>query len=90
VADALHHVRAERPREWADFVTWYLTGQAYGKAHSLQGYAGVIQFYEMRQKLEVDILRDLPIRSLVVQHTGTEWEHCYREIMAFVSPYLKA
>ncbi len=90
VTAALHHVRAERPREWADFVTWYLTGQAYGKAHHLQGYAGVIQFYEMRQKLEVDLLCDLSIRSLILKHSGAEWEHCYREIMAFVSPYLSA
>ena len=88
VGAALHHVRAERPREWADFVTWYLTGQAYGKAHNLHGYAGVIQFYEMRQKMEADLLYDLAIRSLVLEHTGREWECCYREIMAFVSPFL--
>jgi hypothetical protein len=90
VGAALRHVRAERPREWADFVTWYLTGQANGRAHHLQGYAGVIQFYEMRQKLEVDLLHDLSIRSLILEHTGSDWEHYYREIMAFVSPYLKA
>src|SRR5512133_1901326 len=33
VRAALHQIRSERPREWSDFVTWYLTGQAYGKAH---------------------------------------------------------
>ena len=88
VRAALLHVRQERPREWADFVTWYLTGQAYGQAHHLEGYEGVIRFYEMRQKLEVDLLGGLSIRSRVIEHAGTEWEDCYREIMAFVSPYL--
>jgi hypothetical protein len=88
VRAALLHVRAERSREWADFVTWYLTGQAYGKAHHLEGYEGVIQFYKMRQKLEADLLRDLPVRSLAIEHTGTDWDYCYSEIMAFVSPYL--
>lgn len=88
VRAALLHAREQRPREWADFVIWYLTGQAYGTAHHLQGYEGVIQFYEMRQALEVDLLRGLPIRSLVVEHAGTEWDDRYREIMAFVSPFL--
>ena len=86
---ALLHAREERPREWADFVTWYLTGQAYGEAHHLQGYEGVIQFYEMRQKLEVGLLNELSIRSRVIEHAGKNWDHCYREIMAFVSPYLQ-
>ena len=90
VRTALLHACEQRPREWADFVTWYLTGQAYGQAHHLQGYEGVIQFYEMRQALEMDLLHGLPTRSLVIEHTGTEWDDCYREIMAFVSPYLQA
>lgn len=90
VRAALQHVRSERPREWADFVTWYLTGQAYGKAHHLYGYEGVIQFYEMRQKFEMELLRDLSLRSLVAEHTEKEWEYCYRQVMAFVSPYLRA
>jgi hypothetical protein len=42
VTRALQHVRGERPKEWADFVTWYLTEQEYGKTHDLEGYEGVI------------------------------------------------
>jgi hypothetical protein len=42
VTAALHHVRAERAKEWVDFVTWYLTGQEYGKVHGIKGYDGVI------------------------------------------------
>jgi hypothetical protein len=87
---ALLHLREQRPREWTDFVTWYITGQAYGKAHSLQGYEGIIHFYEMRQSLEVDLLNAMSIRSRLIEHTGTEWEYCYRQIRAFVSPYLPA
>lgn len=88
VRAGLEHVRAERPREWADFVTWYLTGQAFGKAHDLNGYEGVIQFYEMRQNLELDILKELSIPSLVIEHSGTDWDRCDREITSFVSRYL--
>jgi hypothetical protein len=90
IRTALLHLREQRPREWTDFVTWYITGQAYGKAHSLQGYEGIIRFYEMRQSLEVDLLNGMSIRSRLIEHTDTEWEYCYRQIMAFVSPYLPA
>lgn len=81
---ALEHVRAERPKEWADFVTWYLTGQAYGTSHDLHGYEGVIQFYEMRQKLEVEILKGLPVPSLVLEHSGMNWERNDKAIINFV------
>jgi len=87
VRAALLHVYAERPKEWADFVIWYLTGQEYGKAHNLSGYEGVIQFYEMRQKLEVEMLRDLPIQQLVIEHSGDEWERCNEEIANFVQSF---
>ena len=88
VTAALLYVRAERPKEWADFVVWYLTEQEYGKVHNLSGYGGVIQFYEMRQKFEVEMLRDLPIQQLIIEHSGNEWERCVNEIVSFISPYL--
>lgn len=89
VKATLLHVHAERPKEWADFVIWYLTGQEYGKAHNLSGYEGVIKFYEMRQKLEVEILRSLPIQQLVIEHSGNEWEQCNDDIANFVQPFLR-
>jgi len=88
VTAALQHVRAERPQEWADFVIWYLTGQEYGRSHHLKGYEGVIQFYEMRQKFEVKILRSLPVQQLVIEHSGNAWERCEKEIVDFIRPLL--
>jgi hypothetical protein len=87
VKTALLRVHAERPKEWADFVIWYLTEQEYGKAHNLSGYEGVIQFYTMRQKLELGILRSLPIEQLVIEHSGDEWQRCDEEIANFVQPF---
>jgi len=85
---ALDRVRAERPIEWADFVIWYLTGQAYGQTHPVAGWEGVIQFYAMRQKLEVKLLTGLPLPSLVIEHAGQEWERCNAEIVHFVDAHL--
>jgi hypothetical protein len=82
---ALQYICAERPKEWTDFVIWYLTKQEYGKSHGIEGYEGVIHFYEMRQKMELDILRSLPIQQLVIEHSGKEWERCNTEIVGFIS-----
>jgi hypothetical protein len=62
----LEGIRRERPQEWADYVTGYLTGQDYGKEHRLNGFEGVTQFYEMRQALELEFLPELPMPSLVM------------------------
>ena len=90
VRATLEHVREERPKEWADFVTGYLTEQAYGKAHRIQGYEGVIRFYEMRQKLEEEILPTMPIRSRVIEHDGSGWDRNHDEILGFLRHFLRA
>lgn len=83
VRATLAKVRAERPREWADYVTRYLTGQEYGQAHGLSGFEGVIRFYAMRQALEVDLLRALPIASALLSDRA-DWETRYRDLAAFL------
>lgn len=84
VRATLDRVRAERPNQWAAFVIWYLTGQAYGQNRLVAGWEGVVQFYQMRQRLEVELLAELPLRSLVIEHAGQEWAHCNAEISRFV------
>ena len=83
VAATLEAVRRERPPEWADFVTWYLTGQDYGKAHSLSGFDGVIAFYAMRQAVELDVLQALPLSSVVIADEGN-WETRYAALTSFL------
>lgn len=85
---ALERVRAERPVQWADFVAWYLTGQAYGQTHPVAGWEGVIQFYTMRQQMEVELLAALPLPSLLLEHSGQEWKRCNLEIARFVRAHL--
>jgi hypothetical protein len=41
----------------------------------------------MRQKLEVELLRELPMEQLVIEHSGHEWERCSNEMISFVSPF---
>ncbi|HOU15070.1 MAG TPA: hypothetical protein PKZ84_18325 [Anaerolineae bacterium] len=83
VAATLAAVRRERPPEWADFVTWYLTGQDYGKAHNLSGFDGVSAFYAMRQALELELLKTLPLASAVIADDG-DWDTRYEILASFL------
>ncbi len=79
----LEEIRRERPQEWADYVSAYLTGQDYGKAHRLDGFEGVIQFYEMRQALELEFLPELPMPSLVMTD-APDWDRRHQYIESFL------
>lgn len=83
VRATLENIRRQRPREWSDFVTWYLTAQEYGQRHGLSGYAGVIDFYTIRQALELEFIQDLPMPSLVVSDI-TGWETRYQYLDTFL------
>jgi hypothetical protein len=84
VRATLERARYQRPQEWVDGVTWYLTEQEYGKAIGLSGYEGVIDFYATRQALELEILQTLPLASIVVPD-GTGWDTRYRHLTDFLS-----
>jgi len=79
----LNDVRKERPQAWADYVTWYLTGQEYGKAHGLSGFEGVILFYTILQAIELEFLSTLPIPSIVILD-NTDWATRYKHLTAFL------
>jgi hypothetical protein len=83
VGATLEAVRRERPQGWADFVTRYLTEQAYGKAHGLRGFEGVISFYAIRQAFELDLLNTLPTSSVVISDE-LDWGARYESLIAFL------
>lgn len=70
--ETLHWVAGERPPEWLDFVIWYHTQQGYGRAHGLQGFDGLVSFYEMRQAVELDLLPRLPFSTFKIEGAGLQ------------------
>jgi hypothetical protein len=83
VAAGLEAIRRARPPEWAAYVTAYLTEQAYGRAHGLSGFGGVIDFYARRQAFELDLLHQLPLESLVLRDDAG-WPARYQALETFL------
>ena len=88
VGATLAAVRRERPPEWAEFVTWYLTGQDYGKAHALSGFDGVSAFYAMRQAFELALLPALPFPAAAIADENA-WDARYAALTAFLGEQVK-
>lgn len=86
----LERVAKERPQAWLDFLVGYFTGQGWGKAAGLKGFDGVVAFYEMRKAVELDLLRDLPLSSLVVDNSALDWAASQGQVMAFLDGALDA
>ncbi len=84
VAATLETVRRERPQAWADHVIRYLTEQAYGEAHNLSGFDGVIEFYARRQAFELELLPSLPFSSAVIGDEG-DWAARHEAVAACLS-----
>ena len=79
---------AERPAEWLDFVIRYHTGQGYGAAQGLDGFAGLVEFMRMRRNLELGLLHQLPLRSFVIDVSGRDRQSHAREIEALLDRHL--
>lgn len=63
----LERVAQSRPPEWLDYVIRYHTQQGYGRARGWQGFDGLVDFYEMRQSVELSLLPELPFPCQVVE-----------------------
>ncbi len=66
----LENAARTRPPQWLDYVTAYITGQAWGKTNRRSGetgFDGLLRFYSLRRDLEQDLFaRRLPWRKLWV------------------------
>jgi hypothetical protein len=81
----LAHAARTRPPTWLDYVTAYITGQAWGTANHLTGFDGVLRFYEMRREVEKDLFaRQLPWRKLWVDNAGLDWAETTTRLAQFL------
>jgi hypothetical protein len=85
-----------RPKQWLDYVTGYITGQAWGIANARNGqsgFDGLVRFYEMRREVEKDLFtRRLPssTRKLWVDNAGLDWAETTRQVAEFLESSLDA
>jgi hypothetical protein len=75
VRERLERVARSRPPEWLEFVIAYHTQQGHGKLRGWQGLDGLIEFYKMRQEIEIELLGQLDLLHTIIEHRGWERDH---------------
>lgn len=84
VKETLDRVVKTRSKEWLDFVTWYWTGQEYGKNRGLKGYEGVISYLQDKKQLDLKILKTININHLLLDNSSYDWEQRMLEIQNYL------
>jgi hypothetical protein len=84
VRATLERAALERPQEWRDFVSAYTDRGAWAQATGIRGFAGFIAAQTQRQALELSLLRDADISSLVVDTSDRDWDAVRRQVAAFL------
>jgi len=84
VRATLARAAQERPQEWRDFVSAYTDRGAWAQAAGIGGYEGFIAAQDLRQALELSLLRNAGIPNLVVDTSDRDWDAVQRQIAAFL------
>lgn len=70
INNAVEERKSDNPevwKDWIDMVIEYVEGSKYGKTQKATGLALCLEFFKKRQALELDIIKQLPIKSYVHQ-----------------------
>lgn len=85
VAERVAETARERAPEWLRGVVDYHTSQGYGKAHGLTGFEGYSACLAARQRIELEILRSLDVRQIVLTDPFADWDATLTELFARLS-----
>lgn len=67
-------------KDWIDLVINYIENSPYGKKHKLNGFNGVIKALTDRKNLELDIIKEIPIQTYVIENEEYDWDKVF-EVM---------
>lgn len=83
IAEKVKQTATER-EGWLDAVIDYHINGSYGKNINAQGFDGYISCLEERQKRELEILSELPVKSVVIENAHRDYEQAYEKIREFI------
>ena len=85
IKSRIEEVSEKRNAVWLNTSIHYHTSQGYGKRHGLTGFDGYIACLQERQKTELKIFNELPVKKLILTDPFINWEGACDTIAAFVA-----
>ena len=71
--------------DWIDLVIGWVEKTTYAKTNGLNGYDGVIRFFEKRKNLEMQVIEKLPIHTHVLENPNYDWDNVFSTITEILS-----
>lgn len=67
-------------KEWMERVIQYIENSPYGRNNLLSGFEGMVSYFESRKKIELNIIKNLPIETYIIDNPNYEWINVWMEI----------
>jgi len=87
VRETIERIAEQRVSEngnWIDGVINYSEMTPYGKLHCIKGFDGAVQIFEERKRIELEVIKSLPIKTIVLENPNYDWEALWKEIKSFL------
>jgi len=87
IRETIERIAKERVSEhgnWIDMAVAYAENTPYVKLNNLKGFEGLIRCIEDRKQIEEDILRTLPINTIIVENDDYNWESVWNKLEAYL------
>ncbi len=65
---------------WRDRVIEYIENTPFAQAHGLKGFDGMLQYFEKRKTLELAILHELPVKTILLDNIDYNWEQLWEKL----------
>ena len=67
-------------RIWRERVIDYICSSPFGKEKGLSGLEGMIEYFKIRQEIELSVLGSLPFRSEKISSGGKDWDIVWKDV----------
>ena len=65
---------------WVDEFIRSTENTPYGKLHKVRGFDDAIQYLEKRKNTELEIIKSLPVRTIVLENSNYDWEALWKTL----------
>lgn len=59
--------------DWLDMAIGYFENSSYGKLNNINGFEGLVKYFEKRQEIELEVIGDLSIDKLIVNNKNYDY-----------------
>lgn len=67
--------------DWIEMVIQYFENSNYGKHNNINGFDGLVRYFEQRQAIELEVIKSLPIDNLIINNKNYDYEAILNTIL---------